>query len=450
MALAAQNPTPAPAATSAASAGQKASRSSYHELKGRVHERIIEVLDLSAAAALDQVALKRELGRLIERILQEEAVPLNLREREQLVVDIQNEVLGYGPLEPLLADDSISDILVNNAKQVYVERSGKLQPTDVEFRDDVHLRKIIDRIVSGVGRRIDESSPMVDARLPDGSRVNAIIPPLALDGPSLSIRKFSGDPLQLDDLVEKRSLTVEVGELMKGIVKSRLNVLISGGTGCGKTTILNILSGFIPGDERIVTIEDSAELQLRQDHVVRLETRPPNVEGKGEVTQRDLVKNCLRMRPDRIILGEIRSSEALDMLQAMNTGHDGSLTTIHANTPRDALTRVETMVAMAGLNLPTKALRHYISSAIDVIVQMTRLSDGSRKNTSITEITGMEDEVITMQEIFSFKQTGVGQDGAVRGTFQASGIRPKFLSRFEALGIPAPAEIFSPTRIYQV
>ncbi len=427
-----------------------AASATYQELKGRVHERIIEVLDLSAAAALEPVALKRELGRLIERILAEEAVPLNHREREQLVVDVQNEVLGFGPLEPLLADPTVSDILVNNAKQVYVERSGKLQVTDVEFRDDTHLRKIIDRIVSGVGRRIDESMPMVDARLPDGSRVNAIIPPLALDGSSLSIRKFNGDPLQLEDLIEMKSLTPEVGELMKRIVKARLNVLISGGTGTGKTTILNILSGFIPGDERIITIEDSAELQLRQDHVVRLETRPPNVEGKGEVTQRELVKNCLRMRPDRIILGEIRSGEALDMLQAMNTGHDGSLTTIHANTPRDAMTRVETMVAMAGLNLPTKALRHYISSAIDVVIQMTRLSDGTRKSTSLTEITGMEGDIITMQEIFHFEQTGIGPDRKVKGKFTATGIRPKFVSKLEAMGMPTPPELFNPARVYTV
>ncbi len=429
---------------------RKGSVSGYQELKGRVHERIIEVLDLSAAATLDSDSLKRELGRLIERILAEEAVPLNLREREQLVVDIQNEVLGYGPLEPLLHDDTVSDILVNNAKQVYVERRGKLEPTDVEFRDDIHLRKIIDRIVSGVGRRIDESSPMVDARLPDGSRVNAIIPPLALDGPSVSIRKFSGDPFQLEDLIRMKSLTPEVGELLQRIVQARLNVLIAGGTGCGKTTILNILSGFIPGDERIITIEDSAELQLRQDHVVRLETRPPNVEGSGEVTQRDLVKNCLRMRPDRIILGEIRSGEALDMLQAMNTGHDGSLTTIHANTPRDALTRVETMVAMAGLNLPTKALRHYISSAINVVVQMSRLSDGSRKMTSLAEITGMENDTITMQEIFTFKQTGIDGDGRVRGRFQATGIRPKFMGKLESMSLPVSRDLFNPNRVYQV
>jgi len=420
----------------------------YQELKGRVHERVIEVLDLSAAASLDSASLKHELGRLIEKVLADEAIPLNLREREQLVIDIQNEILGYGPLEPLLADDTISDILVNNAKQVYVERSGKLELTDVEFRDDSHLRKIIDRIVSGVGRRVDESMPMVDARLPDGSRVNAIIPPLALDGPAMSIRKFNGDPLQIEDLVQFRSLTPETAELLKLIVRSRLNLIIAGGTGTGKTTILNILSGFIPDDERIVTIEDSAELQLRQDHVVRLETRPPNVEGKGEIDQRELVKNCLRMRPDRIILGEIRGSEALDMLQAMNTGHDGSLTTIHANTPRDALTRIETMVAMAGLNLATKALRTYVSSAIDVLVQMTRLADGTRKMTSLTEITGMEGDVITIQEIFSFEQTGVDDQGRARGRFQATGIRPKFIQRFESLGVKAVNHLFDPNRVY--
>ena len=424
--------------------------SGYHELKGRVHERVIEVLDLSAAAALDEDSLKRELGRLIQRILTEEQVPLNMREKEQLVVDIQNEVLGYGPLEPLLSDPTVSDILVNNFNHVYVERAGKLQKADCRFRDDLHLRKIIDRIVSGVGRRIDESSPMVDARLPDGSRVNAIIPPLALDGPAVSIRKFSRDPLQLSDLVNKKSLTPEIGEILQRIVRARLNVIISGGTGCGKTTILNILSGFIPDDERIITIEDSAELQLRQDHVVRLETRPPNVEGRGEVTQRELVKNCLRMRPDRIILGEIRSGEALDMLQAMNTGHDGSLTTIHANTPRDALTRVETMVAMAGLNLPTKALRHYIASAIDIVVQMTRLSDGTRKMTSLAEVTGMEGDIVTLNEIFSFSQSGVDPQGKVRGRFAATGVRPKFVQKFESLGILVPPDLFNPHRIYEI
>lgn len=422
----------------------------YHELKGRVHERVIEVLDLSAAAALDEESLKRELGRLIQRILTEEQVPLNMREKEQLVVDIQNEVLGYGPLEPLLNDPTISDILVNNYNNVYVEKAGKLYRADCRFRDDVHLRKIIDRIVSGVGRRIDESMPMVDARLPDGSRVNAIIPPLSLDGPAVSIRKFSRDPLMIGDLINKKSLTPEIGEVLQRIVRARLNVIIAGGTGTGKTTILNILSGFIPGDERIITIEDSAELQLRQEHIVRLETRPPNVEGKGEITQRELVKNCLRMRPDRIILGEIRSGEALDMLQAMNTGHDGSLTTIHANTPRDALTRIETMVAMAGLNLPPKAMRHYIASAIDVLVQMTRLSDGTRKMTSLSEITGMEGEVVTLNEIFTFQQTGVDGQGKVKGRFAATGIRPKFVQKFESLGLQVPADLFNPHRVYEI
>ncbi len=431
-------------------AGSKPAVGGYQELKGRVHERIIEVLDLSAAAALDPKSLRRELGHLIEKILAEESIPLNHREREQLVVDVQNEVLGYGPLEPLLQDPTVSDVLVNHAKQVYVERGGKLELTDVEFRDDNHLRKIIDRIVSGVGRRIDESMPMVDARLPDGSRVNAIIPPLSLEGSCLSVRKFSGDPLQIEDLIRMKSLTPEIAELLRRIVRARLNVLIAGGTGTGKTTILNILSGFIPGDERIITIEDSAELQLRQEHVVRLETRPPNVEDKGEVTQRDLVKNCLRMRPDRIILGEIRGSEALDMLQAMNTGHDGSLTTIHANTPRDCLTRIETMVAMAGLNLATKALRHYISSAIDVLIQMTRLSDGTRKLTSVTEVTGMENETITLQEIFRFEQTGIDGNRRVRGHFSATGLRPRFVEKFEALGMPTPADLFNPAKIYEV
>jgi len=438
-----------PAAVNKAGTGNP-SLAGYHELKGRVHERVIEVLDLSAAAALDEESLKRELGRLIQRILTEEQVPLNMREKEQLVVDIQNEVLGYGPLEPLLNDPTVSDILVNNFQNVYVERAGKLSRTDCRFRDDVHLRKIIDRIVSGVGRRIDESMPMVDARLPDGSRVNAIIPPLSLDGPAVSIRKFSRDPLMLGDLINKKSLTPELGEVLQRIVRARLNVIISGGTGTGKTTILNILSGFIPNDERIITIEDSAELQLRQEHIVRLETRPPNVEGRGEITQRELVKNCLRMRPDRIILGEIRSGEALDMLQAMNTGHDGSLTTVHANTPRDALTRIETMVAMAGLNLPTKAMRHYIASAVDVLIQMTRLSDGTRKLTSLSEITGMEGEVVTLNDIFSFQQSGVDAQGRVKGRFAATGIRPKFVQKFESLGMQVPPDLFNPHRVYEI
>ncbi len=419
-------------------------------LKERLHRQVIDSLDLSVVAKLDEDLLKIELTKLVQEMLEKESVPLSMKERENLITEIHHEVMGLGPLEPLVQDHTVNDILVNRADQIFVERSGKLELTDIKFRDEGHLRKIIEKIVSAVGRRIDESAPMVDARLMDGSRVNAIIPPLALDGSSISIRKFSKDKLQIDDLVEKRSLTPEIAELLRGIVEGRLNVLISGGTGCGKTTILNILSGFIPADERIITIEDSAELQLRQEHVVRLETRPPNVEGRGEVTMRELVKNTLRMRPDRIVLGEVRSGECLDMLQAMNTGHDGSLTTIHANTPRDALTRVETLVAMAGLNLATKALRHYISSAIDVILQQTRLSDGSRKTTSLSEIVGMEGETITIQEIFHFQQTGLDEERKVHGVFKATGVRPKFVERFKALGIDCNLDIFDPERIYEV
>ncbi len=422
----------------------------FEDLKGRLHRQVIEALDLSVVAKLDQELLKAELSSLVEKFLEQEPIPLNAKEREQLITEIQWEVMGLGPLEPLLQDQTVNDILVNRSDQIYVERAGKLQPTDIKFRDETHLRKIIEKIVSAIGRRVDESSPMVDARLSDGSRVNAIIPPLALDGSSISIRKFSKDKLQIEDLVAKRSLTPEIAELLKGIVEARLNILIAGGTGCGKTTILNILSSFIPSDERIITIEDSAELQLRQDHVVRLETRPPNVEGRGEVSQRELVKNTLRMRPDRIVLGEVRSGECLDMLQAMNTGHDGSLTTIHANTPRDALTRVETLVAMAGLNLATKALRHYISSALDVVVQMTRLSDGTRKMTSLQEITGMEGEIVTLQEIFSFQQTALDENRMVKGKFCMTGVRPKFVERFKALGIEIDPDVFDPTKIYDV
>lgn len=419
-------------------------------LKERLHRQVIDALDLSIVAKLDNDLLKVELTKLVNELLETESVPLSMKERETLIIDIQYEVMGLGPLEPLVQDQTVNDILVNRCDQIYVERAGKLELTDVKFRDESHLRKIIEKIVSAVGRRIDESSPMVDARLLDGSRVNAIIPPLALDGSSLSIRKFAKDKLQIHDLVDKRSLTPEIAELLRGVVEARLNILISGGTGTGKTTILNILSGFIPEDERIITIEDSAELQLRQDHVVRLETRPPNVEGRGEVTQRDLVKNCLRMRPDRIVMGEVRGGECLDMLQAMNTGHDGSLTTIHANTPRDCLTRVETLVAMAGLNLATKALRHYISSAIDVILQLTRMSDGSRKITSLSEIVGMEGETITLQEIFLFQQTSLDDQRKVHGVFKATGIRPKFVERFQALGIVCDLNIFDPDTIYEV
>jgi len=352
-------------------------------------------------------------------------------------------------LEPLLADESINDILVNGYKQVFVERSGCLELTTVRFKDDAHLKKIIEKIVSRVGRRIDESVPMVDARLADGSRVNAIIPPLAIDGPSLSIRKFSKDPLQLHHLVEKRSLTPEIGELLKAIVQARLNVLVSGGTGSGKTTLLNVLSGFIPNNERIVTIEDAAELQLRQDHVVRLETRPANIEGKGEIAQREVVKNALRMRPDRIILGEVRGAESLDMLQAMNTGHDGSLTTVHANSCRDALTRIETLVSMAGFNLAAKAMRHYVSSALDVIVQIARLSDGTRKLISLQEVVGMEGDLITLQELFTFQQTGLDENRKVKGRFKATGVRPKFAERMAAKGVALPSDLFDPQKVYE-
>lgn len=420
------------------------------DLKHRLHRLVIEALDLTIVSKLDPDLLKTELSNLVEHLLEQESAALNIREREQLISEIQNEVMGLGPIEPLVQDPTINDILVNRCDRIYVERAGKLELTNVRFRDEAHLRKVIEKIVTGVGRRIDESSPMCDCRLLDGSRVNAIIPPLALDGSSLSIRKFSKDKLQIEDLVNTRSLTPEIAELLQGIVEARLNVVIAGGTGSGKTTILNILSGFIPGDERIITIEDAAELQLRQDHVVRLETRPPNVEGKGEVNQRDLVKNCLRMRPDRIVMGECRGAETLDMLQAMNTGHDGSLTTIHANSPRDALTRIETLVALAGLNISSKGLRHYISSAVDVILQMTRLSDGSRKVTSLQEITGMEGEVITLQEIFKFEQTGLSDDRQVRGKFIATGVRPRFTEKFRALGIELSLDVFDPLKVYEV
>jgi len=423
--------------------------SHYQELKDRLHQRVIEMLDLTAINSMSQEAVTAQLTKLIEQLLQQESVPLNQRERTQLTQDILHEVLGLGPLEPLLADQTINDILVNGYKQVFVERYGRLELTSVRFKDDAHLKKIIERIVSRIGRRIDESVPMVDARLADGSRVNAIIPPLAIDGPSLSIRKFSKDPLQLFHLVEKQSLTPQIGELLKAIVQARLNVLISGGTGSGKTTLLNVLSGFIPNNERIVTIEDAAELQLRQDHVVRLETRPANIEGKGEIAQRELVKNALRMRPDRIILGEVRGAESLDMLQAMNTGHDGSLTTVHANSCRDALTRIETLVSMAGFNLAAKAMRHYVSSALDVIIQIARLSDGTRKLISLQEVVGMEGDLITLQELFTFQQTGLDENRKVKGRFKATGVRPKFAERMAAKGVALPSDLFDPLKVYE-
>ena len=383
------------------------------ELKTRVHLRLLEVLDLTLMETIDKNTLKREVKKVTEIILAEDgfAVPLNAEEKEQLCREIQDEVLGLGPIEMFMQDPTISDILVNTYKQIFVEKQGKLQLTGARFKDDNHLKNIIDRIVSSVGRRIDESSPMVDARLPDGSRVNVIIPPLAVDGPMMSIRRFAVGALELRDLITLKTLTPGVGELLKGIVESKLNVLVSGGTGSGKTTMLNVLSRFISEKNRIVTIEDSAELQLKQEHVIRLETRPPNIEGKGEITQRDLVKNTLRMRPDRIIVGEVRGNEVLDMLQAMNTGHDGSLTTIHSNSPRDALLRIETLMAIAAKNIPNDAVKRYISSAIHVIIQVARLVDGSRKVVSVQEITGMEGDIITMQEVFAFKQTGMDENG---------------------------------------
>jgi pilus assembly protein CpaF len=377
-------------------------------------------------------------------------LPLNMNEREKIFSEIFDEVLGYGPLEPLLKDPTVSDILVNTHKNIYIERFGKLESTDARFKDDAHVMRIIDKIVSSMGRRIDESSPMVDARLPDGSRVNAVIPPLSLDGPIVSIRRFSVNPLELDDLINYQTLTSEIAHILKGIIKARLNVIISGGTGSGKTTLLNVLSQFIPGDERIITIEDAAELQLQQEHVVRLETRPPNIEGKGEVVQRDLVRNSLRMRPDRIIIGEVRGKEAFDMLQAMNTGHDGSLTTIHANSARDALMRLETMVAMANMEIPSEFLRRYIASAIDVIIQVSRMVDGKRKLVSVQETTGMEGNIITMQEIFSFRQTRIDTEGHVKGTFKFNGVRPKFIEKFNVAGLKVPQEIFDPDRIVEI
>jgi pilus assembly protein CpaF len=419
----------------------------YQATKTRIHQLLLGRLDLEAMDGLGTDTLKEELRQMVERLLFEENLVLNAAERRALVRDIQYEMLGFGPIEPLLADPTVSDILVNTHAQVYVERRGRLELTDVRFADDDHLLKIIDKIVSRIGRRVDEASPMVDARLPDGSRVNAIIPPLAIDGPILSIRRFAAVPLKADNLIELRSMSAEMARFLAALSQSRANILISGGTGSGKTTLLNILSGAIPHSERIVTIEDAAELQLQQPHVVRLETRPPNIEGRGEVAQRALVRNALRMRPDRIILGETRGAEALDMLQAMNTGHEGSMTTVHANTPRDALARLESMIAMAGVDLPAKAARAQIASAIGVIVQANRLSDGTRKLTSIQEVTGMEGDTVTLQEIFSFKQTGVGPNGAVQGFFSATGVRPRCWDRLSARGIDLPQTLFTPMRV---
>ncbi len=424
----------------------------YFELKTRIHDRLLDLIDLSLLESLDPALLKSQIRALVDRVLEEEdqRFPLNAAEREQLFTEIEDEVMGLGPLEPFLQDNTVSDILVNSYKQIYIERFGRLEISDSRFKDDSHLMKIIDKIVSSIGRRIDESSPMVDARLPDGSRVNVIIPPLALDGPMMSIRRFGGEPLKLHDLILLKTLTPQIAEILKGIIKGKLNILISGGTGGGKTTLLNVLSQFIPESERIVTIEDAAELQLKQDHLVRLETRPPNIEGRGQVTPRDLVRNSLRMRPDRIIVGEVRGQEAFDMLQAMNTGHDGSLTTIHSNSPRDALMRLESMVAMAQLGTVIEFMRRFIASAINVIIHIARMVDGTRKIISVQEITGMEGPVITLQEIFSFRQTGLDSEGKVKGYFQFHGVRPKFIDALSVAGITVPEDIFSPDNVVEV
>lgn len=416
----------------------------WNETRSQVHRRLIQRLDLAALEAMSPAERKGALRMAVEALLDEDRLALNTSERRRLIAEIQDEMLGLGPLEPLLADGAISDILVNTHRQVYVERQGRLEEASIRFADDAHLMTVIDRIVSRVGRRIDESSPMVDARLADGSRVNAIIPPLAVDGPMLSIRRFPAQRLTMDDLLAGRSLSEPMARFLGALVQARVNMLLSGGTGSGKTTLLNILSAHIPSNERVVTIEDAAELQLQQPHVVRLETRPPNLEGRGEVTQRALVRNALRMRPDRIILGETRGAEALDMLQAMNTGHEGSMTTLHANTPRDAMARLESMIAMAGVDLPPRAARMQVASAIGVVVQVSRLSDGTRKVISVQEITGAEGEVISMQEIFAFHQTGLGADGRVQGHFLASGIRPRGWERLATRGIALPPTLFNP------
>jgi pilus assembly protein CpaF len=406
----------------------------FQQLKLAVHNRLFETLDVSRLESLEQNMASTKVTQAITEILNEEGRLLTDTDRSRLVEEIKNELLGLGPLEPLLWDDDVSDILVNGPNQVYVERQGKLYLTDVRFNDDQHLMLIIDRIVSQVGRRVDEASPMVDARLADGSRINAIIPPLALDGPSLSIRRFGKKRYTVDDLIDKETVTADMVEFMQAIVKARLNVLVCGGTGSGKTTMLNCMSAFIPSDERIVTIEDSAELLLQQPHVVRLETRPPNVEGKGEVTQRELVKNCLRMRPDRIIVGEVRGGEVFDMLQAMSTGHDGSIATVHANTPRDAIQRLEMMMLLSGASIPQRAMRQQIASALNMIVHVSRLADGSRKVMRISEITGMEGEMVMMQDLFEFKRTGIGQGGKVLGQFRFTGIRSMYTDRVAAAG----------------
>ena len=414
---------------------------SEKEWKLRIHDRLLKIMDLSLIATLEENVAREQIRETGRRLLEDEAAPLNLEQRRRVIKHIEDEVMGLGPLEPLLADKKVADILVNGANQVYIERRGKMELTDVKFNDDQHLLNIIDRIVSSVGRRVDESSPMVDARLKDGSRVNAIIPPLAIDGPMLSIRRFAVERLKMEELIAYGSISADASTVLQAVVKGRLNVLISGGTGAGKTTLLNVLSGYIPVTERIVTIEDSAELQLQQPHVVRLETRPPNIEGKGEVNQRDLLRNSLRMRPDRIVVGEVRGAEALDMLQAMNTGHDGSLTTVHANTPRDALGRIESMVSMTGIHFPIKVLREQIAAAIDVVVQIARHEDGRRRVVSIQEVNGMEGDIITMSELFRFDRRGV-EGGNVQGEMKPTGIVPAFHQVLQSKAIELPLKLF--------
>jgi pilus assembly protein CpaF len=421
---------------------QDGSAQKFQDMKARLHRALINRMDLTKLSTLAPDQANAEVSRLAESVLAQEGLPLSALEKERLVNDVQHELFGLGPIEPLLADSTVSDILVNSYSTIYIERRGRLERSNIAFKDNEHLMRVIERIVSSVGRRIDESSPMVDARLKDGSRVNAIIPPLAIDGPILSIRRFGSEPLKMTKLIEYKALTKDIADMLQMCVNARLNVLISGGTGAGKTTLLNALSAYIPETERIVTIEDSAELQLQQPHVVRLETRPPNIEGRGEVSQRDLVKNALRMRPDRIVIGEVRGGEAIDMLQAMNTGHDGSLTTIHANTPRDALSRVETMIQMTGMRLSDRAMRQQIASALDLVLQVARMSDGSRRVTSISEITGMEGEIITMQEIFMYERTGVDQQGQVLGRFRPTGVRPRFAEKLKACGLQLPRVFF--------
>ena len=413
---------------------QSFERADYQQVKADLHRKILDRLDLEKLGKAVGDSARDEVLVVIRNAVNGEVVPLSFAERERLSREILDEIFGLGPLEPLLKDHTISDILVNRFDRVYIERAGKLELTGLSFKDNVHLMQIIERIVSRVGRRVDESSPMVDARLADGSRVNAIIPPLAIDGPCLSIRRFGRDPVTARQMLENQTLTESMLELLSAMVKGRLNILVSGGTGAGKTTVLNVLSGYIPNSDRIVTIEDAAELQLKQEHVVRLETRPPNIEGKGAVRQRQLVINSLRMRPDRIVVGEVRGEEAFDMLQAMNTGHEGSLTTVHANSPRDAMARVENMVSMANLNIPERAVRHQIASAVHAVVQVARLSDGTRKIITISEITGMDDQSIAMQDIFSFDRTGIDESGKVRGIFRATGVRPQFAERLATGG----------------